>query len=255
MATLIPASRRTTGDERPYRRFIRHEPMESALIETEAQNGANNNAPSGAGGGGSHSDRAAPWGGASREDVAARWVAEHADALWRFALARTRSRDIAEEIVQETFLAAMAGFDAYSGASSERTWLLGIAAHKVADHFRRARRASGQAKEGESDDAACGCAACRGMFRADGCWARPGGSWEKADIEREEALEALRSCIDALPPGQGQAVWLRDVLAMPASEVCKAMGVSATNLWSRMHRARLALRSCIEDKLGKGKQA
>lgn len=60
------------------------------------------------------------------EEAASRWVSEHGDILWRFALARTRSADIAEEIVQETVLGAMQGFTSFAQASSERTWLLGI---------------------------------------------------------------------------------------------------------------------------------
>lgn len=192
-----------------------------------------------------------------REVAARRWIAEHGDVLWKFALARTRSRDIAEDIVQETVLAAMQGFGSFKGGSSERTWLLGIAAHKISDHFRRLRRVQAPAGGDTSPEAACQCATCRGMFSEKGTWACIAGKWPEMNLseaERQEQAQILRACIDALPPGQGEAVWLRDILRIPAGEVCKAMGLTDTNLWSRMHRARVALRSCLEAKFGSRKE-
>jgi len=195
--------------------------------------------------------------GESRESAARRWIAEHGDSLWKFALARTRSKEAAEEIVQETVLAAMQGFDSFAGDSSERTWLLGITAHKIADHFRRARRAESPRSPGISPDATCMCATCRGMFTEKGMWACVASKWPDIKLsaaEKTEQAEALRACVDALPPGQSEAVWLRDILGIPASEVCKAMNLTDTNLWSRMHRARVALRSCLETKFGRRKE-
>ncbi len=193
----------------------------------------------------------------SNEAAARRWVAEHGDILWKFALARTSSKEAAEEIVQETVLAAMQGYGTFAGGSSERTWLLGIAAHKIADHFRRVRRAKSPKTLAISPDATCVCAACRGMFTAKGMWACVASRWpgmNLSETEKAEQTEALRACIDALPPGQSEAVWLRDILGIPASEVCKAMGLTDTNLWSRMHRARVALRSCLETRFGLRKE-
>jgi len=191
------------------------------------------------------------------EVAARRWIAEHGDMLWKFSLSRTRSRETAEEIVQETVLAAMQGFKSFKGGSSERTWLLGIAAHKIADHFRRVRRARSPAASAISPDATCQCATCRGMFTEKGLWACIASKWpdmNQSEAERQEQAQALRECIDALPPGQSEAVWLRDILGIPADEVCKAMSLTDTNLWSRMHRARVALRSCLETKFGSRKE-
>ena len=91
------------------------------------------------------------------------------------------------------------------------------------------------------------------MFTPAGMWASVPKDWgldAGTATEDAEILGALRRCIEALPPGQAEAVWLRDVLNIPGVEVCKAMGISATNLWSRMHRARAALRICVENSLG-----
>jgi RNA polymerase sigma-70 factor (ECF subfamily) len=189
----------------------------------------------------------------THSEAVERWLREHGDMLWRFVLGRVRSRAVAEDVVQETLLAALQGHASFAGESSERTWLLGIAAHKVSDHFRAARR------RGEGSDAATAAArgddfaAFHAMFTAKGMWAKPPSAWGLdggSATENTELLAALRRCIDALPPAQAEAVWLRDLLDIPASEVCKAMGISPTNLWSRMHRARAALRLCVERSMG-----
>ena len=187
--------------------------------------------------------------------AANRWLAEHGDLLWRFAMSRVKSREIAEEIVQETILGGMQSFATFAGDSSERTWLLGIAAHKIANHFRQERRRKGLIEPaGESDDSG-GEQEFDASFTSSGLWARFPGDWGKeadAAAENAELLKALRHCVENLPPVLAEAVWLRDLLGMPTKEVCKALGLTATNLWTRTHRARAALRTCVEKVSGKG---
>lgn len=187
-------------------------------------------------------------------DVAAqRWIDEHGDVLWRFALARTRSAQVAEEVVQETFLAALESAGDFAGQSSERTWLLGIAAHKIADHFRRVARGTHQSPA--SDDAPCACERCRAAFAKSGKWTRFPEAWPadvEASIDRAVQLEALHKCIEQLPPGQRELIWMRDLLDAPADEVCKQAGITPTNMWTRLHRARAALRTCMEKIFGRG---
>jgi RNA polymerase sigma-70 factor (ECF subfamily) len=188
---------------------------------------------------------------------AERWLAEHGDVLWRFVLGRTRSRDVAEDVVQETILAAMQAHAVFAGSSSERTWLLGIAAHKIADHFRGMRRRAERSDPGTAEQRDADKAAFHAMFTAKGMWAKPPTKWgldAGSTTENAEMLAALRRCIDALPPSQAEVVWLRDLLNIPGAEVCKAMGISPTNLWSRMHRARAALRACVEKSMGMSKE-
>ena len=65
------------------------------------------------------------------------WLGEHGDYLYRYARVRVRHDAVAEDLVQETLLAAMGSYQAHAGRSSERTWLVGIMKHKVVDYFRR----------------------------------------------------------------------------------------------------------------------
>lgn len=182
-------------------------------------------------------------------------LSEHGDAIWRFAMARTRSPELAEEIVQETFLAALQAGTGYAGLSSERTWILAIAAHKVADHFRSRRKRTTRERATEDpqrppDDG-------NPDFTARGKWARPPLDWSRSPenpAEAGEMRDALRECLDGLPPSMSEAIWLRDLLDIPSSEVCKSLGVTPTNLWSRTHRARALLRRCVERALGLEKE-
>ena len=74
------------------------------------------------------------------QTAAERWVDDHGECLYRFALMRVRNRDVAEDLVQETFLAAVRGYEKFGGRSSERSWLCGILKNKVVDHFRKLGR-------------------------------------------------------------------------------------------------------------------
>ena len=68
------------------------------------------------------------------------WVDEHGDSLFRYALFRIQNGQVAEDLVQKTFLAALRGKDSFAGRSSVRTWLFGILKHKIIDHIRKISR-------------------------------------------------------------------------------------------------------------------
>src|SRR5207247_8176213 len=70
----------------------------------------------------------------------AAWVDEHGDVLYRYALARVRKPDLAQDLVQETFLAAIRGHEKFAGQSSVRSWLCGILKHKLCDYYRKLGR-------------------------------------------------------------------------------------------------------------------
>lgn len=178
---------------------------------------------------------------------------DHGDALWSFCRVRLSSDDITEDVVQETLLAALKSAHKFQGSSSSLTWLLGIASHKIADHFRRSRRTS---RELTPDAPVADRPSPDAWFDDRGMWAAAPQKWASARPDRrDDAVLALRECLDRLPPALAELVWLRDVLNMPASAICEALSITATNLWTRMHRARAALRSCIESAISeRGRQ-
>lgn len=178
-------------------------------------------------------------------------MSEYGEILWRFAFARTRSRETAEDVMQETLLAAMQGYHRFAGASSELTWLLGIAANRIADRARRVRRERRSLGGGSPDETEpMGVESPAAPdFDERGRWISPPTDWGFAPASpaaRAELLGVLAKCLERLPPGLADVVWLCELFGMPTGEVCKVLNLTATNLWTRLHRARSALRVCVE---------
>lgn len=178
---------------------------------------------------------------------ASRWVAEHGDVLYRFALMRIGDPAAAEDLVQETFLAALKGLSGFQGESSERTWLTGILKHKIVDHLRHA------ARERPSEDIDIEVDA---YFNERGDWAVPPSVGENPlkNTEQQEMRKHLAGCLETLPPRLSQAFVLTQVDGLVAEEACKLLGVTTTNLWVMLHRSRLRLRQCLQ-KRGFGRES
>jgi RNA polymerase sigma-70 factor (ECF subfamily) len=160
--------------------------------------------------------------------------------LMRFALLQLRNETAAEDAVQETLLAALQGADRFAGHSSVRTWLVGILKHKIVDHLRR------QAREPQSYDA--GTEDFDALFEEDGHWAEPPGDWGSPEdnLEQRKFFEVLELCLQALPANTARVFMMREWLGLDTDEICKEAGITATNCWVVLYRARMALRLCLE---------
>ncbi len=175
------------------------------------------------------------------------WVGEHGDILFRYALLRLRDPGAAEEVVQETFLAGLKSKDSFSGRSSERTWLVGILKHKIVDYIRKRSR---ERPTAGADAASTLDNMESEVFDDKGHW-KPGSAKWLTDPDsvqnRGEIREAIGECIDELPGKQADAFTLRELEDINSKEVCKLLGITETNLWVMLHRARLKLRGCLAD--------
>jgi RNA polymerase sigma-70 factor (ECF subfamily) len=168
-----------------------------------------------------------------------RWVDEHADALFRYALRKVATHEIAEECVQETLVAALGARERFRGQASERTWLTAILKRKIADHYRTTMRQSDTLTE-DAPENMC--------FRASGKWKpKPRGWHIDADIfEQEELRAALRLCLSRLPAHMQSAFLLRELHHIDSKTCSDSLGVTPTNLTTMVYRARLLLRYCME---------
>lgn len=178
----------------------------------------------------------------------ARWVDRHGDVLYRYAVSRLRDPDSAEEVVQETMVAALRARDQYSGKGSEGAWLLGICRRKVVDHVRRRSRPD----TGGGGD--LGHDPSEAMFDAKGNWRfdpRVVKGRPEHALEQEEFWEAFRGCLEALSARQADAFTLREVDELTSDAICKELEISASNLWVLLHRARLNLTRCMKSHLEK----
>ncbi len=176
------------------------------------------------------------------------WVDLHGDYLFKYALMRLRDPAKAEDAVQETFLAALKGGNSFSGRSAEKSWLVGILKNKIFDYYRKASREMSFADldfyAGEDSD----------RFVADGMskggWIHELGPQEWAGIG--ESLDnglfwkTYRDCAGKLPINVAAVFNLREVDGIASKEICEQLDISESNLWVMLHRARMALRRCLE---------
>jgi RNA polymerase sigma-70 factor (TIGR02943 family) len=179
------------------------------------------------------------------------WLDEHGDYLYRFALARVTNPATAEDLVQETLLAALRAATSFAGRSSERTWLTGILKNKLMDWLRRTQRTELVQDLGRPDEC------LEGLYDRLGHWKAGPRAWE-ADparvLERRAFWEAFERCFAHLPERMREVFSLRLLDETPAVEVCQVLGISATNLWALTHRARVRLWRCL-NKTGFGPSA
>jgi len=171
------------------------------------------------------------------------WLDLYGDILYRFGLARVNKVEIAEDLVQETLLAALKAKDNYSGKSTEQTWLIGILKHKIIDYFRKSTRDNVQEFDeniNDEDD---------GYFNELGHWKVNSSSWSKPDksIEQEQFITILQQCISRLPKRMAQLFMLSEFDNMTSEQVCEVMSISTmNNFWVMQSRVRVQLRHCLE---------
>jgi RNA polymerase sigma-70 factor, ECF subfamily len=172
-------------------------------------------------------------------------VARHHDAMLRLAGSFVSSRAVAEEVVQDTWLAVVRGLDGFAGRSSFRTWLLTILVNRARSTGVRERRAVAVADVQPAVDS--------GRFDAAGAWSVPPRHWTDESDDRllaQGAAESIRSALEELPARQREVVMLRDVDGLTSEEVCDVLQISEGNQRVLLHRGRSRLRAALELELG-----
>lgn len=172
-----------------------------------------------------------------------KWVQSYSDYLYNYTITRVSNSDLAKDLVQETFFAGLKSMKNFQGKASERTWLISILKRKIIDHYRKINSKKGKAE-------------VRMNFYNDGEregeWIeeRVPNSWSSdtdKDIVNDELKAALENCIDNLPEKYSMVFRMKTIQGFETEEVCKELGITASNLWVIIHRARTQLRRCMED--------
>lgn len=185
------------------------------------------------------------------EDAFRLLIDEHSGYLLRMALSYTDSRAVAEEMVQETWIAVLRGIDRFQGRSSLRTWIARILVNTAKTRAARERRSIpfSSLGDGGGDRPAVDPDRFRPAGGADGGqWAQPPGRWPTPEegALSSEARGVVLAAIGELPPTQQAVVTLRDVEGWPANEVCDALEVSEGNQRVLLHRGRSKVRGALE---------
>lgn len=177
-------------------------------------------------------------------DIAAQ-LETHRGYLLRVAKLQLRDEALAEDVVQETLLAALAG-SGFSGKSSLKTWLTGILKHKIVDAIRRKQR---EPLAASTFDDECDIEDLDGMFKAPfGAWDTPPAEWGDPEqaLNRSQFFDLLDFCLEKLPPNTARVFMMREVMELESEEICKELTITTNNLWVILYRARMSLRECLE---------
>ncbi len=186
-----------------------------------------------------------------------RLVNQHHGALIRMAMGYVADREVAEEVVQDTWMAVIESLDRFEGRSSLRTWIFGIMIHKAKDRGVREKRhttfSAFETYEGDNEEAVDPSRFQQSGEWA-GHWAFPPQPWDDQTPEKlmasQQAVGAMNKAIEALPATLRDVLVLRDIEGVEAKEACEILKITETNLYVRLHRARERVRVAVEKALG-----
>lgn len=170
------------------------------------------------------------------------WVQLYSDYLFNYTITRVSDREIAKDLVSETFLAGLKSMKNFKGEASERTWLISILKRKIIDYYRRINSNKGKAEVRMS---------YTGDSEVEGDWleeriADPYDKTAEDTLQNSELGDAIRNCLDKLPSKQAEVFKMKTILGYDTEVICNEMDITASNLWVIIHRARNAMANCLE---------
>lgn len=173
------------------------------------------------------------------------WVMNYGDYLYSYACTRIDDRELARDLVQETFLAALQSWGKFDGRSSEKTWLTAILKNKIFDVYRK--KAAHPATQSLSTESS----GTDEFFEESGHWKQgqypePFGIEEPVSLENKEFDGILSSCLAKLPPLWKSVFTMKHIEEESSDEICAQLEISSSNFWVISHRAKVSLRDCLQ---------
>lgn len=172
-----------------------------------------------------------------------KWVDLYADYLFNYTITRVSDREVAQDLVQDTFLAGLKSMKNFKGEASERTWLISILKRKIIDHYRKINSKKGKAEVR---------IAYNGNSETEGDWleeqvADPFYKTAEDTLQNAELGNAIHDCLGKLPKKQAEVFKMKTIQGFETEVICKEMNITASNLWVIVHRARTALADCLKE--------
>ncbi|GAA3772549.1 RNA polymerase sigma factor SigX [Corallibacter vietnamensis] len=169
------------------------------------------------------------------------WIDRYSDYLFNYTISRVNDREMAKDLVQDTFFAALKAMKNFKGDASERTWLIAILKRKIIDYYRKINSKKGQAE-------------VRISYNSDedeGDWleervADPFDKTAEDALENDELGDAIFNCLDKLPEKQATVFRMKTIEGLETETICNELNITASNLWVIVHRARSAMADCME---------
>lgn len=174
-----------------------------------------------------------------KDKVFTNWVNQYTDKLYDWTLYKTSSKEVAEDIVQDTFLSVYSSMDKFENKSKPYTWIMSILNNKIIDYYKKnvknIVKPYNEPVKGFDDN----------------------GSWldKKAvflDLDEDELLdnlgfvETLENCYENLPDKWRKSIQAKYVLNINSTEICQELDITPSNYWKIIQRAKLQLKECLE---------
>jgi len=171
-----------------------------------------------------------------------KWIDRYSDYLYNFTITRVNDREIAKDLVQDTFFASLKSMKNFKGEASERTWLISILKRKIIDHYRKINSKKGKAEvrmDFKSDD------------DIEGNWLEErvaDAQYQTAEdkIINQELGDAIFGCLDKLSKKQATVFRMKTIEKLETETICNELNITSSNLWVIIHRARIAMAECME---------
>ncbi|TXG34571.1 sigma-70 family RNA polymerase sigma factor [Seonamhaeicola maritimus] len=171
-----------------------------------------------------------------------KWIDLYSDYLYNYTITRVSDREIAQDLVQDTFLAGLKSMKNFKGEASERTWLISILKRKIIDHYRKINSNKGKAEVriNYKDD------------ETEGDWleervADPFDKTAEDQMQNSELGDAIYNCLSKLPEKQAEVFKMKTIQGFETEVICNELNITASNLWVIIHRARTAMASCLKE--------
>lgn len=181
------------------------------------------------------------------------WVAEFGSYLFSYASFRVRDQEVAEDLVQETFLAALESLGSFKNNSSLKTWLVSILRNKIFDYFKESKKSTPLSFFDTNEDTNV---FIDNYFQSDkesnqNHWKQNASpkDWKQNPSEAMEQKEfqiVLQQCLENIPEKQANIFVMREIDCLSTKEICKELDVTESNIWVILHRVRTSLRHCLE---------
>lgn len=166
----------------------------------------------------------------------------------KFARLHLGDGHLAEDAVQEALAGAWTGAQRFAGRAAIKTWVFAILKNKVADLLRHKQRvvdASSLLKEGEEQS-------MNDLFDERGHWLQDSSpkAWHcpEASLEQQQFWAVLEVCLDGMPASQARVFMMREFMGFETDEICSTVGITSSNVFVQLHRARLRLRECLNQR-------
>jgi len=172
-----------------------------------------------------------------------KWIELYSDYLFNYTISRVSDREIAQDLVQDTFLAGLKSMKNFKGEASERTWLISILKRKVIDYYRKINSKKGKAEVRMSYNS---------DTESEGDWleervADPFDKTAEDSMQNEELGDAIYNCLSKLPQKQADVFKMKTIQGIETEVICNELNITASNLWVIIHRARTALADCLKE--------